>query len=296
MVLWLLACERATPPPSSGTPPATEVETLVLRSSYFGDRIEVVDRETGEPVGRIRGVDGAQTVAVAPDGTWVACAEEANALVVLDPATLEVGDALVADDPETPDDETGGLVHPDGATFGPDGRLYVASFETDQVLRYEADGTFVDVFVAAGAGGLNGPDLAPVFGPDGSLYVPGWYSHAIHRYSAEGEWLEDVLTADDGLTNPRVVALDAAGALYVTAHGSNAVLRKTAAGEVTRLIERERVTGMVLDEARGELLLTDDRTGRIEVRELATGALLDTWRKEVDSATALAVVTRAAAR
>ncbi len=294
MLLWLWACERAVPPTSSGTSPPPEVEVLVLRSSYFGDRVEVADRETGERVGRIRGVDGAQTVTVAPDGTWVACAEMANALVVLDPRTLEVAEALVADDPDTAEDETGGLVHPDGATFGPDGRLYVSSFETDEILRYEADGTFVDVFVEAGAGGLDGPDLGPVFGPDGTLYVPGWSSSAVHRYSAEGEWMEDVLDGDDGLVNPRVVALDRAGALYVTSNRSGAVLRRDPSGAVVRLIERERPSGMVLDEARGELLLTDELTGKVEVRELATGALLDTWRPEVESATALAVVTRAA--
>lgn len=66
-------------------------------------------------------------------------------------------EVLVVDDPGTPEDETGGLSSPHGLAFGPDGNLYVASFDTHQVLRYDSiSGDFIDVFVASG-NGLSGP-------------------------------------------------------------------------------------------------------------------------------------------
>ena len=42
-------------------------------------------------------------------------------------------------------------------TFDQNGALYVASSRTSEVLRYSAEGTFVDTFISAGAGDLNYP-------------------------------------------------------------------------------------------------------------------------------------------
>jgi len=97
----------------------------------------------------------------------------ASAVLVYDGLTGAFVKPLVQDNPATVADETGGLIRPYGLAIGPDGLLYVSSFRSDKILRYNATtGAFVDVF-ASGNGtvnGLNGPN-GLLFAPDGSLYV-----------------------------------------------------------------------------------------------------------------------------
>lgn len=70
-----------------------------------------------------------------------------------------------------------GLTRPYGNAFGPDGSLYVSSFRTNQILRYDGKtGAFLGVFASdnnnglGAANSLNGPNNL-LFGSDGSLYV-----------------------------------------------------------------------------------------------------------------------------
>jgi DNA-binding beta-propeller fold protein YncE len=49
---------------------------------------------------------------------------------------------------------------PIGVVYGPDGNLYVAGFGAQKVARYDAiTGAFLEDFVAAGSGGLSGPNF-----------------------------------------------------------------------------------------------------------------------------------------
>jgi DNA-binding beta-propeller fold protein YncE len=266
--MWLLfvACRHPEAPDGSSSARSTVVLTA---SSYFGDVIHLFDPATAQLLGKITGLDGPQTVVAGPDGDWIACSELDNAVVRIDPATLAVSGSLIADDPATEADETGGLKNPDAAAFGPDGRLYVSSFETDQVLRYESDGTFVDAAVDAGEGGLDGPDIGLGFDPDGNLIVPGWYSDRIHCYAPDGTPLDDLVTKEDGLDSPREVLFDAAGRAYVSGFDSDTVLRVDATGAVEVFATVDGASGLALD---GEtLFVASGADDTIRAFDVSTG-------------------------
>ena len=117
----------------------------------------------------------------------------------------------------------GGLDNPVGLTFGPDGHLYVASGDTDQVLRYDGTtGAFLDVF--AEGGGLSGTRQVN-FGPDGNLYVASGAGDEVLRYHGEsGEFL-DVFASGHNLDGPTSFTFGPDGHLYVVSVIKNRVKR-----------------------------------------------------------------------
>jgi hypothetical protein len=89
------------------------------------------------------------------------------------------------------------LAEPRTLVFAGD-HLYVANEGTDEVLRYDAvSGAFVDVFVAAGAGGLAGP-AGMVFDPSGVLHVASVDGNTVLRYDASGAPLPTLVDAEGG--------------------------------------------------------------------------------------------------
>lgn len=150
----------------TGPPP---IPPTLLVANSTGDDIVRFHQLTGEfidvlvPAGTL---DHPDTIEVRDGYLYVASGTttENSAIVRFDAATGEHAGNFA---------EGGGLHRPYGFAFGPDGYLYVASFLTDQILRYQADdGVFVDVFAQGDglAGTANGPN-GLVFGPDGKLYV-----------------------------------------------------------------------------------------------------------------------------
>jgi streptogramin lyase len=119
---------------------------------------------------------------------------------------------------------SGGLMHPGGFAFGPDGNLYVSSNATDSVLRYDgATGEFIDCF--AWGGGLVKPS-GLTFGPDGNLYVNSNGTNAVLRYNGStGEFI-DVFASGGGLDHPSVgILFGPDGNLYVNSSRTDSVLR-----------------------------------------------------------------------
>ncbi len=178
-VEWLLlatallaACGDGRPPSTGNTADTGPGPTLLVANSR-GDSVTRVAQETGALLGDAipRGQGGLfhpDAMVLGPDGDlYVSSGDTAenSAILRYDGKTFAFESRFASG---------GGLVRPYGLAFSPDEKqLYVASFLSDQLLRYDArTGAFVDV-VARGdgkPGGLNGPN-GLVFGPDGKLYV-----------------------------------------------------------------------------------------------------------------------------
>lgn len=99
--------------------------------------------------------------------------------------------------------DSGGLDDPHSLEFGPDGNLYVASFDTNTVLRFDGTtGAFMDTFVTAGSGGLVSPH-GSTFGPDGDLFVGSAGTNQVLRYDGTtGDFKEVFIQSGTGLINP----------------------------------------------------------------------------------------------
>ena len=70
------------------------------------------------------------------------------------------------------------------------------------VLRFDGTtGAFIDAFVPAMSGGLDGP-FGLVFGPDGNLYVSSSSTNEVLRYNDTTGAFIDVFASGGGLENP----------------------------------------------------------------------------------------------
>jgi DNA-binding beta-propeller fold protein YncE len=122
----------------------------------------------------------------------------------------------------------GGVNGPQAVRLGPDGYLYLANEENDNVLRYSTiTKTFLAEFVTSGDGGLDGP-TALDFGPDGNLYVASFNTDAILKFDGQtGDYLGDfVASGVGGLDGPDVgMIFGPDGHLYVPSFFNNRVIR-----------------------------------------------------------------------
>jgi len=98
-----------------------------------------------------------------------------------------------------------------------------------QVFRYNQDtGSFIDVFIKPGSGGLNGA-TGLSYGPDGNVYIASFYSRNILRYNGKtGKFIDEFVSPGrGGLGAPNDVKFGPDGNLYVSDgfYGTNSVLR-----------------------------------------------------------------------
>jgi DNA-binding beta-propeller fold protein YncE len=209
---------------------APAVPGKLLVSGYDSNAVHRYRASDGAPRGS-SAVMGAQSIVLGTDGLLYICAEKSQRVVRHDPQTLARVDIFVQDDPATPEDENGPLSGPTSATFGPDGALYVASFNTDQILRFDGQtGAYLGVFVSAGLGGLNGPDSGTKFGADGLLYVPSFWSDRVLRYDATGAFHDEFVSFREGnLRQPRDL-VQHEGDWYVASSFNDRILRFDAQG------------------------------------------------------------------
>ncbi|TAE55964.1 MAG: hypothetical protein EAZ76_03680 [Nostocales cyanobacterium] len=149
--------------------------TSFLVGNTKGDNVLKFDAATGNFLGVFisagsGGLDNPDTLLFGADANgdrksdlYIASGSPSGipSILIFDGETGAFIKPLIKDDPSTEIDETGGLVRPYGMAFGPDGNLYVSSFYTDQILRYNGEtGAFIDIFAQGNGqtGGLNGPN------------------------------------------------------------------------------------------------------------------------------------------
>lgn len=145
---------------------------------------------------------------------------------------------------------SGGLVQPTSMVFGPDGNLYVSDDGVQTVDRFEgptgpnpgaplpAAGQSGANFVAPQSGGLSCPKEL-IFGPNGNLYVdstegattgetvsPTANIGVLEYNGTTGAFITTFVgSGANGVQNPRGLAFDQDGRLYVADWGTNAILR-----------------------------------------------------------------------
>jgi sugar lactone lactonase YvrE len=114
---------------------------------------------------------------------------------------------------------SGGLFRPNVLIFGPDGDLYVDSYNGgDDVLRFDGvTGAFISTFVAPGSGGLRSGALM-AFGPDGDLYIANTEGDDVLRYDGTtGAFLGTFITpASGGPLGPDSLNFRPDGYLYTS--------------------------------------------------------------------------------
>jgi streptogramin lyase len=248
---------------------ATPLAPRLLVSGYKSGAVLVLDPADGAIVTTLPGLPGAQATRVHPDGRLLLVAEEAPGVYVADATTFEGLAPLIVNDPNTAEDETGGLTSPTGVAFLAE-EIVVGDYKTDRILRYDAQGAYLGVF-AEGIEGLDGPDAGLVVGPEGDLWVPCFESNLILRLDASGAVVERV----EGATNPRHLWFDAEGALWVSSWGSGEILRRDG-GVFTAVVSPRAPTGFVVEPDGKAIWVTSDQTSRVLRLDIATGEALTT--------------------
>ncbi|MGD1984053.1 MAG: DUF2341 domain-containing protein, partial [Chromatiaceae bacterium] len=193
---------------------------LLYVGEYNGnsDRIHKFDPATGAYLGvfvasKSAGLDGPAGMEFGPDGNLYVASNFSQEILRFDGLTgAPIGTGPLAGKFVTAG--SGGLNEPDDITFGPDGDLYVTSFNTDQVLRYDGmTGEFKEVFIEADPSKLDKPSEL-VFGPDGNLYVTSVGTNQVVRYLADGAF-DRVFTSGVTMNEPRGAVFGPDGDLYV---------------------------------------------------------------------------------
>jgi YYY domain-containing protein len=160
------------------------------------------------------------------------------------------------------------LAEPRGLACAPDGRIWVADFGHDRLVRFERGLRSPVIFGAHGAGKLefNQP-TAIAAGADGRVYVADTWNSRIQVLSPEGAYLFELT---GGLYGPRGVATDARGRVFVSDTGNNRVVRFGPDGQVEKEWGRtgpgrERLDnpmGIAVD-SRGTVWVSDNGNGRL---------------------------------
>lgn len=112
------------------------------------------------------------------------------------------------------------LANPLGLTLDSQGRVYISEQRSGgRILRFQADGTFLDVVAKSGVDFTGNPETLRT-GPDGLIYISlafGTTNNRILRLDPQTKQVTAYLTS--GLNTPRGLAFDALGRLWIANRG-----------------------------------------------------------------------------
>jgi streptogramin lyase len=106
----------------------------------------------------------------------------------------------------------GVLSQPYGIVVGPDGNYYVAGYDSDNIVRYSADGSYLGIFSAHAH--IDKP-TGLAWGNDGNLYVGNYGGDNILRFNASGDFI-DIWGDGGALDAPEAIVFGPDGNLYVS--------------------------------------------------------------------------------
>lgn len=146
------------------------------------------------------------------------------------PGIERSGLASAAQYEPTPGPGAGNLAEPRGLACGPDGRIWVADFGHDRIVRFEAGLRSPVAFGGKGSGKLEFKQPSAIaIDARGRVFVADTWNSRIQVLSPEGDWLAEMA---GGLFGPRGVAVDARGRVYVSDTGNGRVVRFSPDGKV----------------------------------------------------------------
>jgi outer membrane protein assembly factor BamB len=119
-----------------------------------------------------------------------------------------------------------GILGTTSFAFGPDGNLYVASFNGGTVQRYDgATGIFIDTF-ASGMPGATGL----VFDSDGKLWVAALFTHEVYQFAANGDLITSFSTGADTFPSHILISPNDEDELLISLTGAAGVFRFSTSG------------------------------------------------------------------
>lgn len=236
----------------------------LLVSNYFGDNVSRFSLGTGSFIGNLTGgtLDGTLGTRLGPDGKLYVASELTQSILRYNPTTgafintFASGSGLQNPTAITFDKSgnvlvgnfngnsvakfsstgtflgnlvssgSGGLNGPDvGTVVGPDNILYVPSFNTNSILKYDpANGNFLGTFVPSGTLELTQPRT--ILFRNNMVWVTSDSGNKVLRYGLDGHYVDTFVSAGSGgLSGASGMVFGNDGFLYVSSWRNNKVLR-----------------------------------------------------------------------
>lgn len=187
-------------------------------SSYGSNQVMMFNEDSGKFLGVIYDVSGPVASQIGFGGDLFLSASGSSQVLRFDGFTGAYKGVYI-------DKGNGGLIAPSAPNFGPDNLVYVGDTTLNQVLRYDSNGKFIDVFADQATSGITQPFMQTF--DQTSMYIASGGTNNVLRYDLKTKKLLNVIAPPNpaDLVQPIGLEFGPDGNLYVGSAGTNAVLR-----------------------------------------------------------------------